>query len=151
MNKVCSKYSVSKVNPNKRNAIFLSANQKVINKIDFTKYFFYRTDSSFNFMVFFFVFFCQLVFSIVWAFGIPGMGSVYVFIHFLTSIYFIYFKSNTAVVWDFGCYIFPEVISGISKNSTILRNWISVQAFQWGIISVLIIQWWVLKPYWYEV
>jgi hypothetical protein len=36
----------------------------------------FRNDSSFNFMVFFFVFFCQLVFSIIWAIGIPGMGSV---------------------------------------------------------------------------
>lgn len=36
----------------------------------------FRNDSSFNFMVFFFVFFCQLVFAIIWAIGIPGMGSV---------------------------------------------------------------------------
>ncbi|CAG2112939.1 unnamed protein product, partial [Medioppia subpectinata] len=36
----------------------------------------FRNDSSFNFMVFFFVFFCQLVFAIICAIGIPGMGSV---------------------------------------------------------------------------
>jgi len=36
----------------------------------------FRNDSSFNFMVFFFVFFCQLVFAILCAIGIPGMGSI---------------------------------------------------------------------------
>jgi len=35
----------------------------------------FRSDSSFNFMVFFFVFFCQLVMSIIWAIGVPGTGS----------------------------------------------------------------------------
>lgn len=35
----------------------------------------FRSDSSFNFMVFFFVFFIQLVMSVVWAIGIPGSGA----------------------------------------------------------------------------
>lgn len=35
----------------------------------------FRNDSSFNFMVFFFVFFCQLVMAIIWAIGIPGSGA----------------------------------------------------------------------------
>jgi hypothetical protein len=35
----------------------------------------FRSDSSFNFMVFFFVFFCQLVLSVIWAIGIPGSGA----------------------------------------------------------------------------
>ena len=34
----------------------------------------FRSDSSFNFMVFFFIFSCQLVFSGVMALGIPGTG-----------------------------------------------------------------------------
>lgn len=38
----------------------------------------FRSDSSFSFMVFFFVFFCQLVLSIFWAIGIPGSGAWYV-------------------------------------------------------------------------
>jgi len=36
----------------------------------------FRNDSSFNFMVFFFVFFCQFVFATIWAVGFPGLGSV---------------------------------------------------------------------------
>lgn len=39
----------------------------------------FRDDSSFNFMLFFFVFFCQIVLSAVWALGIPGVGAMYVF------------------------------------------------------------------------
>jgi len=35
----------------------------------------FRSDSSFNFMVFFFVFFIQLVMSVIWAIGIPGSGA----------------------------------------------------------------------------
>lgn len=38
----------------------------------------FRSDSSFSFMIFFFVFFCQLVLSIFWAIGIPGSGAWYV-------------------------------------------------------------------------
>merc|ERR1740128_233503 len=34
----------------------------------------FRSDSSFNFMVFFFIFFCQFCFSVVMALGIPGTG-----------------------------------------------------------------------------
>jgi len=34
----------------------------------------FRSDSSFNFMVFFFIFFCQFGFSIAMALGIPGTG-----------------------------------------------------------------------------
>ncbi|OTF83382.1 secretory carrier-associated membrane protein-like protein, partial [Euroglyphus maynei] len=36
----------------------------------------FRDDSSFNFMIFFFVFFCQLVLSSVWALGLPGSGGI---------------------------------------------------------------------------
>ncbi|UXI15836.1 putative chitinase 3-like [Sarcoptes scabiei] len=36
----------------------------------------FRDDSSFNFMIFFFVFFCQLVLSAVWALGLPGSGAI---------------------------------------------------------------------------
>jgi len=35
----------------------------------------FRSDSSVNFMVFFFVFFCQLVMVVIWAIGIPGSGA----------------------------------------------------------------------------
>ena len=35
----------------------------------------FKTDSSINFMVFFFIFFVKLVFSVVWAIGIPGSGA----------------------------------------------------------------------------
>jgi hypothetical protein len=34
----------------------------------------FRNDSSFNFMLFFFVFFCQFLFSCIMALGIPGSG-----------------------------------------------------------------------------
>jgi len=34
----------------------------------------FRNDSSFNFMLFFFVFFCQFIFSCIMALGIPGSG-----------------------------------------------------------------------------
>lgn len=36
----------------------------------------FRDDSSFNFMVFFFVFFCQLIMSVFWALGFPGTGAI---------------------------------------------------------------------------
>jgi len=34
----------------------------------------FRNDSSFNFMLFFFIFFCQFIFSCIMALGIPGSG-----------------------------------------------------------------------------
>jgi len=34
----------------------------------------FRNDSSFNFMLFFFIFFCQFLFSCIMALGIPGSG-----------------------------------------------------------------------------
>merc|ERR1711963_904225 len=34
----------------------------------------FRNDSSFNFMLFFFIFFCQFMFSCIMALGIPGSG-----------------------------------------------------------------------------
>ncbi|XP_054159086.1 secretory carrier-associated membrane protein 5-like [Oppia nitens] len=40
----------------------------------------FRNDSSFNFMIFFFVFFCQLVYVVLCAIGIPGMGSIGLFL-----------------------------------------------------------------------
>lgn len=36
----------------------------------------FRDDSSFSFMIFFFVFFCQLVMSVIWAVGFPWMGAM---------------------------------------------------------------------------
>jgi len=36
----------------------------------------FRDDSSFNFMIFFFVFFCQLIMSVFWALGFIGTGSI---------------------------------------------------------------------------
>lgn len=50
----------------------------------------FRSDSSVSFMVFFFVFFCQLVLSVFWAIGIPGTGAWYV----LLVLFQLYFASN---------------------------------------------------------
>lgn len=36
----------------------------------------FRDDSSFSFMVFFFVFFCQIALAVVWALGVPGTGAL---------------------------------------------------------------------------
>lgn len=50
----------------------------------------FRSDSSFSFMIFFFVFFCQMVLSIFWAIGIPGSGAWYVFDCFSLLLQFLY-------------------------------------------------------------
>lgn len=39
----------------------------------------FRSDSSFNFMIFFFIFFCQLVLAVLWALGIPTSGPLGLF------------------------------------------------------------------------
>lgn len=65
----------------------------------------FRDDSSFNFMVFFFVFFCQLMLSIFWALGVPGTGAVGLFtaIGSLTN-------SNVGVFYRLICFATAAVL-----------------------------------------
>ncbi|RWS03330.1 secretory carrier-associated membrane protein 1-like protein [Dinothrombium tinctorium] len=47
----------------------------------------FRNDSSFNFIVFFLVFFCQLVLAIIWAIGIPKAGGCGLIVAFTETKY----------------------------------------------------------------
>lgn len=75
---------------------------------------YFRNDSSFNFMLFFVVFFFQIVLTIVYALGIPSFGTWYVLSSFLIISdrivkFYIILEINKP------CFCDKQVISGVFK------------------------------------
>ncbi|RWS27924.1 secretory carrier-associated membrane protein-like protein [Leptotrombidium deliense] len=61
----------------------------------------FRNDSSFNFIVFFLVFFCQLILSIIWAIGVPSAGGCGLYIAIANTghgIMFSFFMFLVAII-----------------------------------------------------